>query len=174
MITEDTPCNPTSLYGIAKDALRRSLINFSADKLTTLLWLRGYYIIGDDYANHSVFTKILNAAREGKSTFPLNSGQNQYDFMDIREFAAQIAAAISQSDVDGIIECCSGTPVSLSTRLEQFVKDNGIDMKFEYGTYPDRPYDSPIVYGDATKIERALLSAKQLTHCHNVLDLDSA
>ena len=28
MIDENTPCNPISMYGIAKDALRRSMIIF--------------------------------------------------------------------------------------------------------------------------------------------------
>jgi dTDP-6-deoxy-L-talose 4-dehydrogenase (NAD+) len=167
MVSEDTPCNPTSLYGIAKDALRRSLTNYSAGKSTKLLWLRGYYITGNDFASHSVFAKILNAAREGKTTFPLNSGQNQYDFMDIQEFAAQIAAAISQDSITGIVECCSGTPVSLGTRLAQFVDENNLDMEFEYGVYPDRPYDSPIIYGNPAKINRVISDVRRRTLCHD-------
>ena len=47
-IDENTPCNPISMYGIAKDALRRSMIQYTQQKGCILQWLRCYYILGDD------------------------------------------------------------------------------------------------------------------------------
>lgn len=47
-IDENTPCNPLSMYGIAKDALRRCMIQYTQQKGCILQWLRGYYILGDD------------------------------------------------------------------------------------------------------------------------------
>ena len=32
-------------------------------------------------------------------------------------------------------------------------KENNFNIKLEYGKFPDRPYDSPGVWGDNTKIE---------------------
>ena len=43
-IDENTPCNPLSMYGIAKDALRRSMIQYTAQKGCILQWLRCFYI----------------------------------------------------------------------------------------------------------------------------------
>lgn len=73
-ISENTPCNPLSMYGIAKDALRRALLIYCKDKCV-LQWLRGFYILGDDGRNHSIFTKILQAASEGKKSFLLPLGK---------------------------------------------------------------------------------------------------
>ena len=45
-IEADTPCNPQSQYGIAKNALRQSLMLSLKDTGCHLHWLRAYYITG--------------------------------------------------------------------------------------------------------------------------------
>lgn len=154
-IDENTPCNPLSQYGIAKDALRRSMLQYCEGKCN-LQWTRAYYILGDDARNHSIFTKILEAAKAGKATFPFTTGKTKYDFITVDELAAQIAAVATQSDVNGIINVCTGEPMTLAEKVESYIKEHGLDIKLEYGAYPDRAYDSPIVYGDATKINKIL------------------
>ena len=155
-IDETTPCNPTSMYGIAKDALRRAIILYGQQHNTIIQWLRCYYILGDDRKSSSIFGKILKAADEGKATFPFTTGKNKYDFIQLDELAKLIAAAITQTEVSGIINCCTGNPISLAERVEAFISENNIKIKLEYGVFPDRPYDSPCVYGDATKINQIL------------------
>lgn len=155
-IDENTPCNPTSMYGIAKDALRRAMIQYTQQKECLLQWLRCYYILGDDRKNNSIFCKLLNAAEEGKKTFPFTTGKNKYDFINVDDLAYMITASVMQKEVSGIINCCTGKPISLAERVNQFIADNGLDIKLEYGAFPDRPYDSPCEYGDATKINSIL------------------
>lgn len=155
-IDENTPCNPISMYGIAKDALRRSMIQYCNQKNCILQWLRCYYILGDDRKNNSIFCKILQAADEGKKTFPFTSGKNKYDFINVQNLANLISYTIIQKDVTGIINCCTGRPVSLAEKVESFIKDNNLDIKLEYGAFPDRPYDSPCEYGDPAKINSIL------------------
>lgn len=155
-IDENTPCNPISMYGIAKDALRRSTILLAQKYQVTLQWLRAYYIYGDDKRNNSIFAKLVLAEEAGQETFPFTTGKNQYDFIHVDELARQIAAVSLQSEVDGIINCCSGQPMSLADKVESFIKENGFKIRLEYGAYPDRPYDSPAVWGDATKIKKII------------------
>ena len=155
-IDENTPCNPLSMYSIAKDSLRRAMQLYTKQKEVVFQWLRGYYVLGDDKHNNSIFCKLLLAAEEGKKTFPFTSGKNKYDFITVNELADQISATVMQKEVAGIINCCSGNPVSLADRVEQFIKDNNLKIKLDYGAFPDRPYDSPCIYGDATKINQIL------------------
>lgn len=155
-IDENTPCNPTSMYGIAKDALRRAMIQYTDQKGVILQWLRCYYILGDDKKSNSIFCKILNAAEEGKKTFPFTTGKNKYDFINVKELAEIISACVRQNKVNGIINCCKGEPISLAERVESFIKEHNLDIKLEYGAFPDRPYDSPCEYGDASKIKLIL------------------
>ncbi len=159
-INEDTPTNPRSLYGVAKDALRRALTLSLADTGTVLQWVRAYYILGDDERNASVFTKLIAAEKEGKTTFPFTTGTNQYDFIDIQTLAHMIASTASQTEVTGVINCCSGKPQALKDVVEAFIEKNGFKIRLEYGAFADRPYDSPIVYGNAEKIQQILKEAR--------------
>ena len=159
-IDENTPCNPISMYGIAKDALRRSLIAYAKKQEFTLQWLRAYYIYGDDKRSNSIFAKLTAAVEEGKETFPLNSGKNKYDFISVDDLADQISSCVLQNEVNGIINCCSGVPVSLGEMVETFVKNHNYNIKLEYGVFPDRPYDSPAIWGDNEKISRIMKNSK--------------
>ncbi len=156
-IDENTPCNPMSMYGIAKDALRRAVFSAYAQKDTVIQWLRAYYIFGDDgEKSNSIFGKLIRAANEGKKTFPFTSGKNKYDFISVQELGEMIARASTQDEVRGIINCCSGKPVSLGEQVEWFIKENGLDIRLEYGVFPDRQYDSPAVWGSAEKIRKIM------------------
>lgn len=156
-IDENTPCNPTSLYGIAKDALRRSVfLTMKGHEDVCLQWLRAYYIFGDDKRSNSIFAKLTAAAEEGRETFPFTSGKNMYDFISVDELSQQIAACVMQTEVDGIINCCTGKPVTLAEKVEGFIKEHGFNIRLSYGAFPDRPYDSPGVWGDATKINQIM------------------
>lgn len=151
-INENTPCKPQSQYGIAKNALRQSLMLTLADSPCKLHWLRAYYITGDEVHGSSIFAKITQAEQDGKKTFPFTSGSNLYDFIDVDELANMIVAASVQEEINGIINVCTGKPMSLADRVEQFLRDKNYKIKLDYGAFPDRPYDSPGTWGDPTKI----------------------
>lgn len=65
-------------------------------------------------------------------------------------------AASTQETITGIINVCTGRPVALKEKVEEFIKENNLHIKLKYGAYPDRPYDSKIIYGDNTKITSIL------------------
>lgn len=155
-INENTPCRPTTPYGIGKNALRELTKMVCGQKNIVFQWLRGYYIVGNSKYGSSIFSKISAAAEEGKQEFPFTLGQNQYDFIDYDEFCSQTAAAVSQREVDGIINVCSGRPEKLADCVERFIKENHYSIKLRYGAFPDRPYDSKAIWGDNSKIERII------------------
>lgn len=156
VVNENTPCNPISMYGIAKNSLRQMLFSMFDGTSVKLQWLRAFYIVGDDDRNNSIFTKIKIAEHEGNLLFPFTTGEKKYDFINIDDLAVQITAAILQDEVLGIINCCSGKPVPLKDKVEQFLNDNHYNIKLQYGAYPDRKYDSPAIWGDCTKIDRIM------------------
>lgn len=151
-VDENTPTNPLSMYGIAKNALREASLLLADISDTALMWLRAYYILGDDSNNNSIFTKITQMEHEGKASFPFVSGKNKYDFIHVDELAKQIATASTQSEITGIINCCSGKPVSLADKVNEFIEKNHYSIRPDYGKFPERPYDSPAIWGDNTKI----------------------
>ena len=156
MVREDTPCKPLSLYGIAKYALRESLKLYSQQKNVVFQWLRGYYIYGDDSFGNSIFCKIRRAVESGQTHFPFTSGKNKYDFLHIDKLSEYIARCVIQSDVTGIIDICSGIPVSLGEMVESYIIKNGLQIVLDYGKFSDRAYDSPCLYGDVSKLNKIL------------------
>lgn len=145
-IDADTPCAPLNPYGIAKNFLRQAITEYSKKHNKKLQWLRFYYITGDDKYSNSIFSKILKADSEGKKTFPLNSGEMLYDFIDIKQLSIQISVSLESSE-SGIINCCSGKPKSLRTAVNEFIKNNKLNIRPEYNVFPERPYDSMAVWG---------------------------
>ena len=146
------------MYGIAKDALRRAMLLYCKEHDCILQWCRAFYILGDDKNNHSIFTKLLEADAAGKEKFPFTTGKTKYDFITVDELAYQISSVAIQKNITGIINFCSGKPVTLAERVEQYITEHKLKIRLDYGAYPDRPYDSPCIYGDITVLSKILQS----------------
>ena len=155
-IKPDTPCNPQSLYGISKNALRQAVELLCKNRKTVFQWVRGYYIVGHSEFGCSIFSKITAAEKRGDKEFPFTMGQNQWDFIDYDRFCEMLAAVIEQSEYNGIINACSGFPEKLATRVEDFIKERGYHIALKYGAFPDRPYDSKAVWGDDSIIRKIM------------------
>lgn len=155
-VDENTPCWPTTPYGISKNALREVTKMLAQQNHVSFQWLRGYYIVGHSEFGSSIFSKITAAEKDGKKEFPFTLGQNQFDFIDYEAFCEQVASAVSQDKVNGIINICSGYPEKLADRVERFIDENNYRIKLKYGAFPDRPYDSKAIWGNNKKIMEIL------------------
>lgn len=155
-IDENTPCRPLSLYGIAKNALRLDSEYMNNLYNKNLMWLRGFYIVGQTSHGSSIFSKLIQASEAGQKEFPFTKGLNQFDFLDYSDFCKQVSLALLQTEIVGTINICSGRPEMLATRVERFIEENGLDITLQYGVFPDRPYDSKAIWGNNSKIATIL------------------
>jgi dTDP-6-deoxy-L-talose 4-dehydrogenase (NAD+) len=101
------------------------------------------------------------AAEEGKKTFPFTTGKNKFDFISVQELGKMIVASSTQSEITGVINVSTGQPKSLAEQIEWYIKEHNWDIKLEYGAFPDRPYDSPGIWGDSTKIQQIMKNNKK-------------
>lgn len=46
--------------------------------------------------------------------------------------------------------------MALADKVEEFITEHGFKIRPEFGAFPDRPYDSPGVWGDAEKITKIM------------------
>ena len=79
--------------------------------------------------------------------------------VSLDELAKMIAAASVQNEIDGIINVCTGEPMTLAQRVDRYIKEHHYDIELQYGAYPDRAYDSPGEWGDAAKIRTIMQNA---------------
>lgn len=155
-VDENTPTEPLSFYGISKNSLRQATTLLALERSIILQWLRAFYIVGDDTRNNSIFTKITIMEKEGRRSFPFTTGLNMYDFITVEELANQISYIACQTEIKGIINCCTGLPIKLRDKVEEFITNNFYKIRPEYGAFPDRPYDSPGIWGNPEKIRRIM------------------
>lgn len=151
-VDENTPTNPVTLYGIAKNALRQGMQSLCNGKSVPLQWIRGFYIISGETRGSSIFSKIAQAVKDGKTVFPFTSGTNKYDFLLYDDFCDRVAMIVIQDKITGIINCCSGTPIALKDKVEAFIAENHFPIVLEYGAFPDREYDTKAIWGNSDKI----------------------
>ena len=155
-----SPCLPTTLYGISKTALLEVLLKTNLYEDASIKWLRGFYFIGENSEGNSVFSKLYRAATRGDKIFNLTSGKNKFDFLDVREAARQIFLASIQNEVTGVINICSGMPITLREKIESFTKDQELEVELVWNSFPERPDESSIIYGDKTEIDKILSRVK--------------
>ena len=67
-----------------------------------------------------------------------------------------IVKTILQSKITGIINCCTGKPVMLKSKVEDFIKINNLNIKLEYGKFKERADESPAIWGSDKKIKEIL------------------
>ena len=65
-----------------------------------------------------------------------------------------------QTEIAGIINGCTGNPGGLAEKVDAFIKEHGFSIRLDYGAFPDRPYDTPGVWGDSTKIKEIMCAER--------------
>ncbi|MCX7724121.1 MAG: NAD-dependent epimerase/dehydratase family protein [Thermodesulfovibrio sp.] len=156
-ISETCLCNPTTPYGFAKDALRRSLEFLRDRKAFNFTWMRIFYLYGDEQPNHTLFGQLRKAVQEGREYFDMSYGDQLRDYMEVREVARIIVKlALMQKNI-GVINICSGKPVSVRSLVESWLAKNNFNIKLNLGAFPMPSYESKAFWGDDSKL-KALLS----------------
>lgn len=138
LVSEDVVPNPQNQYGIAKNALRLSLQELCSRLDVEYLWLRCFYILGDDSRNHSVFTKMLQLEAAGEKKMPLTLGATKFDFIQVDELGQLIAQVSSIEGLSGVLNLGSGKVMSLRERLELFHHEHNLKIELDFGAFPER------------------------------------
>jgi nucleoside-diphosphate-sugar epimerase len=113
---ELTPCNPTTLYGIAKDATRRMCQALAANYGTQMAWGRIFFPYGPGEGERRLIPSLIRALRHETPLFGVN-GNFIRDFISVNDIAEAICM-ISTQKYEGVINLCSGIPVSLREIVE--------------------------------------------------------
>lgn len=95
-INENTPCNPITPYGIAKNALRNLTEMICKQNEVVFQWLRGYYIVGNSNYGSSIFSKITAAVEAGKKSFHSHLDKINMTLLIIRIFANKLRMLLNR------------------------------------------------------------------------------
>jgi len=156
LLSEDLDTRPTNPYGFAKDMLRRQLEYLKQIKSFNLTWARLFYLYGEGQSQNSIFTQLKNAINQGEKTFNMSGGEQLRDYMPVTEIAKYVVSlAILKQDI-GIVNVCSGKPVSVRKLVEDWLTNNNWNIKLNLGYYPYPDYEPMAFWGSNNKCVRHL------------------
>jgi nucleoside-diphosphate-sugar epimerase len=157
-LREDMETRPTNPYGFAKDTLRRQLEYLKNDQSFTLTWARLFYLYGDGQPEHSVLLQLKGAVERGDKVFNMSGGEQLRDYLPVAEVAKCLVSLAMGIREDGIVNVCSGKPISVRKLVEGWIKENDWSIKLNLGHYPYPDHEPMAFWGERRKLDRCLKS----------------
>lgn len=156
MLSEDADTNPMNPYGFAKDALRRQLEFLQNERSFSLTWARLFYLYGNGQSDKSIFSQLTNAVKRKENVFNMSGGKQLRDYLPVEIVAKHLVTlAISNHD-NGVVNICSGTPVSILDLVEEWVRENDWSIELNPGYYPYANYEPMEFWGNRSKLDRCI------------------
>lgn len=155
-LLEQMPAQPDNPYGFAKDALRRQLEFLKSRTPFALTWTRLFYMYGENQPESSLYAQLCSAVRRGDRTFSMSGGEQLRDYLPVGEVARIIVELALQRADRGIVNVCSGEPISVRRLAETWLQEKGWEIELDLGRYPYHPYEPMAFWGDTQKLRRAL------------------
>jgi dTDP-6-deoxy-L-talose 4-dehydrogenase (NAD+) len=151
-LNENAPALPNTMYGLAKDTLRRFVEALQLKYQFSMKWMRIFYPYGHGQGVKSLWSQMEQARISKQEQFNMSLGEQLRDYIPVSEVAEYISRAALQNEVTGIINCCSGKPVSVRSFVEQFFTERNSSIKLNLGYYPYLDYEPFAFWGDNTKL----------------------
>ena len=151
-LAEDAETRPTTPYGQAKDQLRRRLEALAAARAVALQWVRLFYVWGEGQNPRSLLALLDRAIANGDAEFPMSGGEQLRDYLAIEDVARDVATLAAHPEVTGVINCCSGVPISIRRLVEEHCARRGASIRLELGRYPYPDYEPMAFWGVRGKL----------------------
>ena len=157
-LREDMATRPANPYGVAKDTLRRQLEYLKDDQSFMLTWVRLFYLYGDGQAENSLLPQLKGAVERGEKVFNMSGGEQLRDYLPITEVAKCLVSLAMGNRDKGVVNVCSGKPISVRKLVEGWIKENDWSIKLNLGHYPYPDYEPMAFWGERQKLDRCLES----------------
>lgn len=151
-LNEDLPCLPANPYAIAKDSLRKFLEQLQKNIPFSLKWARLFYMYGEGQNANAILPQLNKALNENAAEFNMSAGDQQRDYLPVEKVAEYILKIAAQKEVDGVINCCSGIPITINKLVENFIEERRQNIKLNKGFYPYPQHEPMHFWGDNEKL----------------------
>ncbi len=151
---EELPPNPTTPYGVAKNSLRIFLEHLQKKTSFRMDWIRLFYTYGEGQRSDAILSLLDAAIERNDPVFNMSGGEQLRDYLHVKDVAKAMVDIISQTQISGIINCCSGRPVSIRKLVESHLERRGSTMALNLGYYPYPDYEPMAFWGDISKLSR--------------------
>jgi dTDP-6-deoxy-L-talose 4-dehydrogenase (NAD+) len=155
-LKEDMLPEPANPYALAKNTLRLFLEELRKVSSFQLKWVRLFYLYGKGQNPKSLLAQLETALENNELVFNMSGGQQVRDYLPVQEVAANIVSISLQNKTSGVINCCSGKPITVEALVKQYLALRNSSIQLNLGYYPYPDYEAMEFWGDNTKLKKIL------------------
>ena len=160
---------PVTPYAVAKNTLRSYLEALKKIHPFRFQWARLFYMHGTGQNPGSLLAQLNAAIDRGDTVFNMSGGEQIRDFLPVENIAAHLVSLAEHPSFDGIVNVCSGTPVSVRRLVEAHIAARGASIRLNPGHHPYPDYEPMAFWGDDTKLRQLLTESQRKDHRTKVL-----
>lgn len=154
LLTETDPTVPVSAYGAAKCVLERAVIGPLAGGVR-VIFVRSFNHVGPGQRSDAPAAQWARQAADaevrGGGTLRTGDLEVVRDFLDVRDIAAAYLALV-RSTAEGVVNVCSGAPITMRRVAEMVVERSTVSLSLEHDPALSRNVDPPYIVGDPTRL----------------------
>lgn len=156
LMTEDSPCRPTSPYGAAKLAATLEGRRLAATLGLPFVTLRIFGVYGPGESPHRI-VPALRKKLDAREPVPLTHGNQVRDFTYVDDVCEAIETAVAAGlPTGGVFNVCSGAGVTIKDVCLAVCRVLGAPPELlRFGAMELRPGEQPWVVGDPSRFRRA-------------------
>lgn len=152
-LSENMECRPDNPYAEAKHRLQMQLQHLSTQHEISFKWLRLFYMYGKGQNSGSLIPLLEKALTNGEVFFNMSGGEQTRDFLPVEKMAEYIVTAALQKEVEGIINICSGIPVTVKDFVRKYLAAQKKTIELNFGYYPYPDYEPMHFWGNDAKFK---------------------
>lgn len=146
----NTPLNPTTLYGTAKDVTRRLVTAVCAEHHVPCAWGRVFLPYGPGEDSRRLIPALIDVFDGKRVPFGVNATAFR-DFLHVEDVAAGFLILL-QEKAAGAFNICSGQPVQITEVVKLLAKSRNADPQLVLSLSTERPGEPALLIGDNQKI----------------------
>jgi nucleoside-diphosphate-sugar epimerase len=155
-LSENMELFPANPYAEAKNELRIFIENLKKSYYFEYTWIRLFYMFGKGQNAKSLLSQLQQALDKGDEVFNMSGGEQTRDFLPVEKVAEYIVEIATQTNITGIINCCSGVPVTIKQLVLNYLKSRHKSIKLNLGHYPYPDYEPMHFWGDNDRLNQII------------------
>ena len=156
VLSEEMMPNPANPYSIAKDCLRKFLEQLQIKYPFDLKWVRLFYMYGKGQHPNAILAQLEAALKKGEKEFKMSKGEQQRDYLPVETVAEYLVKIALQNKESGIINCCSGVPVTINQLVDNYLKEKQLPIRLHKGFYAYPDYEPMNFWGSTAKLNKII------------------
>jgi len=151
---EETPKNPSTVYGVCKHSLQEMLASYSAEYGLSAAWGRIFFLYGPHEHPSRLVSSVIRSLLEGKPAL-CSTGEQMRDFLHVSDVASAFVSLLD-SEIQGPINIASGEAVSIKEVVEKIAAKLGKSRLLQLGARPTLPNEPPVLLANVSRLNEEL------------------